>query len=385
MTLTTTSEILAATRALGPAIEAAADEIERNRCLPDELVAAMRAAGIFRIAFPRAWGGPEMDILDQVRMIESIAYHDASAAWVAMICSDSGHYAARLDEAVAREMYPDLDVLTAGLLAPAGQARRVDGGYRVTGRWQFGSGCRHADYLVGGCLILDGDEMVFGPDGLPEFMVVWLPKDDVTIHDTWYTTGLAGSGSNDYSADDVFVPTGHHFHALRPGPRPEPLFRYHGFFFANLPAVSLGCVRRMLDDLRALAATKVLMPSMTLMKDDPRVQAAIADATARVGAATAYQDAVIRSVWDTVVAGGEPSLEQRAAVSFMSVFAIQTAHEVAEDICEVVGAQSIYKVSPFDRRRRDLATIAAHISGQRKTAAQSVALLFGEVPPLSLV
>ena len=141
----TAAGILAAAAALGPAIETAADRIEAERRLPDELVEQLRSAGVFRIAFPAAWGGPEMGIVDQCRLIEGLAYHDAATAWVVMICSDSGHYAARLDEVVARELYPSLDLLTAGFLMPAGQATRVDGGYRVSGRWSFGSGSLHAD------------------------------------------------------------------------------------------------------------------------------------------------------------------------------------------------------------------------------------------------
>lgn len=130
-----TAQILANARGLGPAIEAAADDIARQRRLPDDLVGAMRRAGLFRIAFPRDWGGPEMDILQQCELMEILGYHDASTACVAMICSDSGHYAMRIDPAAARELYPDIDLLTAGWLAPVGQAHRVAGGYRVTGRW----------------------------------------------------------------------------------------------------------------------------------------------------------------------------------------------------------------------------------------------------------
>lgn len=116
----TTDAIIAAVRALGPEIEAAATEIDTLRRLPDRIVDALRGAGVFRIAFPAAWGGPEMAILDQARLVEAIAYRDASTAWVAMICSDSGHYAARLDDAIARELYPSLDLLTAGFLYPVG-------------------------------------------------------------------------------------------------------------------------------------------------------------------------------------------------------------------------------------------------------------------------
>jgi alkylation response protein AidB-like acyl-CoA dehydrogenase len=379
------ARILAATRALGPDIEAAADGIEQERRIPDEIVEALRSAGVFRIAFPAAWGGPEMSIRDQTRLVESIAYHDASVAWVAMICSDSGHYAARVDEAVARELYPSFDLLTSGFLYPVGQARRVDGGYRVSGRWQFGSGCLHADRIVGGCLRFDGGAPALGPDGLPEAFVAWLPREEVVIHDTWRTTGLAGTGSNDYSVTDAFVPEGHTFRAFGVGPRPEPLFRYHGFFFANLPAVAIGCAQRMVDDLRALARTKVSPPAMTPMKDEYRVQVALAEVTARLTAARLYQDDTLASIWDAVVRATMPSADQRAAVAFMSMFVIRTAHEIAEIVCDTAGAQSIYRTSPFERRRRDLATMTAHVVGQPKAAAVAARLLFDDEPPFLFV
>lgn len=372
--------ILANARALGPAIEAAADDIARERRLPSQLVEDMRRAGIFRIGFPRDWGGPEMDMARQCELMELLAYHDASTAWVAMICSDSGHYAMRLEAGAARALYPDIDLLTAGWLAPVGQARQVEGGYRVTGRWQFGSGCLHADRIIGGCMLLeDGAPIVI--DGMPEFRCVCLPTDAVRIHDVWYTIGLAGSGSNDYSVDDVFVPEAHAFHPFRVGGRPEPLYRYHGFFFANLPAVALGCAQRMIDELRGLAQRKLTMPAMLLMKDEYRVQIALADATARLGAARAYQYDRLGVLWDTLLRGDEPSLEQRAGIGLMSVHAIQTALQVAEIVCEAAGTAAVYSSGPFERRRRDLTTISAHLVGQRRAFQPAGQLLFGDNVP----
>lgn len=376
--------ILEAAAALGPLIEANAERIEADRRLPDELVAALRQAGVFRIAFPRAWGGPEMDIVSQCRLIERLAYHDAATAWVAMICSDSGHYAARLDEATAREIYPDLDLLTAGFLFPAGQAVRVDGGYRVSGRWAFGSGSLHADRVVGGCFVHDAAGVVFGANGLPELRVVWLPRDEVTIHDTWHTTGLAGTGSNDYSVEDAFVPAAHGFHPFEVGPRPEALYRYHGFFFANLPAVAIGAAQRMLDELRELAGTKVLMPSFTLMKDDARVQADLAEASAALGAARAYQDHTLGHAFEVLDQGGDLRLDDRAAVGLMSVHAVQTAHRVAEQVCSIVGSASIQRSAPFDRRRRDIATMTSHIIGAHRSFLFPGQLLLGDDPPFSM-
>jgi alkylation response protein AidB-like acyl-CoA dehydrogenase len=373
--------IMANARALGPAIEAAADAVARERRLPSELVETMRGAGIFRIAFPRAWDGPEMDPLRQCELMELLGYHDASVAWVAMICSDSGHFAARVDEATARELYPSLDLLTAGAQAPVGQAHRTSGGYRVTGRWQFGSGCLHADRMVGGCLVFEDGAPVIAADKRAEWRTVWLPMDRVTIHDTWYTTGLAGSGSNDYSVDDVFVPESHAFHPFRVGARPEPLYRYHGFFFANLPAVALGCARRMIDDLRSLAQRQITLPSMQLLKTEYRVQVALADATARLGAAKAYQDDRLGALWECLCRGDAPSLELRAGNALMGVHAIQTALQVAELVCETAGSSAIYASSPFERRRRDLATIAAHLIGQRRALQTAGQLLFGDDVP----
>ena len=181
-----------------------------------------------------------------------------------------------------------------------------------------------------------------GTHNFPEFRVVWLPREKVDIHDTWYTTGLAGSGSNDYSVKEVMVPEAHSFHPFRIGARPEPLYRYHGFFFVNLPAVALGCARRMIDDLRALAERKMTMPAMQLMKDEYRVQVALADATARLGAARAYQNDRIGVVWETLLRGDTPTLEERAGIGLMAVHAIQTALQVADIVCEAAGTTALF-------------------------------------------
>jgi indole-3-acetate monooxygenase len=363
---------------IGPTIEAQADKFVQDRRLTDEAVALMRRAGLFRIAFPKAWGGPEMDILSQCHVMDTLGYHDASAAWVAMICSDSGHYATRIGEAEARALYPDLDLMTSGAIAPMGQAHIVDGGLRVSGRWTFGSGCLHADRIIAGCVLFENGKPQIGPGGIPEFRAVWLPKDKVQIHDTWYTAGLVGSGSNDYSVQDVVVPRTLSFHPFRVGARLEPLYRYQGFFVANLPSVALGCARRMIDDFRELAIRKISPPASTPLKSEYRAQIALAEATTRLDAARAYQSSSLSSIWQTASKGEVPTAAQRAAIGMMAIHGLQEALEVGEIICEAVGSISLYTSSPFDRRRRDLMTMANHIIGQRKSRATMGQLLFGE-------
>jgi alkylation response protein AidB-like acyl-CoA dehydrogenase len=370
--------IISNARRIGPLIEEEADKFAKERRLTDDAIALMRRAGLFRIAFPKAWGGPEMDILSQCEVMETLGYHDASAAWVAMICSDSGHYAARIDETEARALYPSLDLLTSGAIAPMGQAHIVDGGLKVSGRWTFGSGCLHADRLVAGCVLLENGKPLIGPGGRPEFLAVWLPKDKVQIHDTWYTTGLAGSGSNDYSVQDVVVRRALSFHPFRAGTRLEPLYRYQGFFIANMPSVALGCARRMINDFRELAERKIAPPALTPLKNEYRAQVALAEATTRLGAARAYQHSSLSSIWQTVSRDETPSAAQRAAVGMMAIHGLQEALKVGEIVCEAAGSAALYASSPFDRRRRDLITMSNHIMGQHKTRATMGQLLFGD-------
>jgi indole-3-acetate monooxygenase len=375
---TDTEAIIANARSIGPVIEDEADAFAKERRLSDDIVALMRRAGLFRIAFPKAWGGPEMDVLSQCEVMETLGYHDASAAWVAMICSDSGHYAARIDETEARALYPSLDLLTAGAIGPTGQAHFVDGGLNVSGRWTFGSGCLHADRLIAGCVLFDNGKPQMGADGRPEFRAVWLPKEKVQIHDTWYTTGLAGTGSNDYSVQDIVVPLAHSFHPFRTGKRIEPLYRYHGFFFANLPSVALGCARRMIDDFRDLAQRKITPPALTPLKNEYRAQVALAEANMRLGAARAYQDSSLGSVWQTLSRGETPTAAQREAVGMMAIYGLQEALKIGEIVCEASGTAALYASSPFERRRRDLITMSNHIIGQRRTLQTMGQLLFGE-------
>src|SRR4051794_2363078 len=140
----TGAEILGRARALAPLLRERSEEIERARRLPDDVVELLRATGVFRMGFGRDWGGPELTSAEQTEVVEALAYGDTSAGWCAMIGMDTGLYANFLDRSVAAEMFPSLDMITAGLLFPVGRAEKVAGGYRLSGRWQFGSGITHA-------------------------------------------------------------------------------------------------------------------------------------------------------------------------------------------------------------------------------------------------
>ena len=376
------AEILENTRKLAPKVAARADEIAKLRRLPLDLVAELKAAGVFRMPMPAAWGGPEMSPRAQNEVVEILSAADASVGWCVMIGSDAGFYAAFLEQGAARALYPDLDMVTAGLLQPAGRAVRVPGGYRVSGRWGFGSGCTHADVIVGGCLIFDGDQPVLTEGGLPQFRVMLAPASSFQVLDTWYTTGLAGSGSNDYTTQDLFVPAEHSFSLLEAPRRREPLYQFGGMFFSNMHGVALGIARRAIDVVQRLAAEKTLVPELVLMKNVPRVRMALARAEGMLGAARAYTYETMDRIWEALRGEGRLSHELRLHLSLSRVNAFQMARDVAQLMMDTAGSSSIYASSPLDRLLRDAITVRTHLAVQERLMEPVAALAVGEDPPV---
>ena len=237
---------LEAARALAPEISARAADSEAARRLAPELAAKLAAAGLFSICVPARYGGGELSARDVLRVIEAVARADGAAGWCVMIGATTGVLAASLPEPFAREIYAaNPRVVTGGAAAPIGRARAVAGGHQVSGRWSFGSGCQHSDWLVGGTVM----------DTPGEARLMFFARDQVQIHDTWYTGGLRGSGSHDFEVADAFVPEGR---SVRLGSRPlcdGPLYRFpvFGLLALGVCAVALGIARRALDELVELA------------------------------------------------------------------------------------------------------------------------------------
>ena len=183
-------QIVEAARALGPQIRATIEEMEQGRHLPAPLVQAMQQAGVFRMTMPHEWGGPEADPLTQIRVVEALSSADGSVGWCSMIGSDGGYFTAFLDQAVAREMYTDINAVTATVLRPSGQALVTKGGYRVSGRWKFASGCQHSTWIANACAVFDdNDTPRLSTKGNPEVLACFMPASECEIIDTWTTTG----------------------------------------------------------------------------------------------------------------------------------------------------------------------------------------------------
>jgi indole-3-acetate monooxygenase len=384
----TAAEILARAKALAPVLRERSAEIEQARRLPADVVEMLRSAGVFRMCFGREWGGPELTSMEQTEVAEALAYGDASAAWCGVIGANTGLLSAFLAPAVAAEMFPSLDTITAGVLAPAGRAERVPGGFRLTGRWSFGSGITHCDWVMSGAFVFEDGQPYASPDGSNphesrQFMV---PREHVQVIDNWHTTGLCGSGSCDYTITDVFVPEEHTltFDAVRgtPGPLAQP-----DAFMRSLCGVPLGVARAALDHAREVAVTRLDRMTGIAWADSYRVQVALAECEADFNAARNGVYGSMRRQWKVLGAGGtldDLTATERAASPLSWVHAFRTARSIVNRLYDLLQTWSINRSSPMDRWLRDTATMCQHLVAQDRILQSAGAYLLGGRPEFGI-
>jgi alkylation response protein AidB-like acyl-CoA dehydrogenase len=367
--------VLERTRELRPAIAERAPEIEAAGRLPQDLLSELIDAGCFRMLLPASHGGLSADLSDAMRIYENLARADASVGWTVMIGSGSWVDLVGLPRASFDALFADEhDTIFAGVFNPSGSVEPVDGGYRVTGRWAFASGCEHATWVFGNC-------MEIGPGGEPQLRVAVFPRVDVTIEDTWKVSGLCGTGSHHFSVRDVFVPTNRTAAVLTDGPcidetivhAPPPALFSH-----VIASVAIGIAQGALDDIVALAANKVPLLSPTTLAASPtfQVQLATADTDLRAARALLYETAA--STWDAARAEQEFTLEREARIRAMAVWVVNTATAVVDAAYSAGGGRSIYLDCPLQRRFRDIHALTQHFLVRPDTLATAGAILGGE-------
>ena len=201
--------LIEAARELAPKIEAARADIERDRQIPRTLVDAIGDAGLFGLWLPKAFDGPELNLVDYIRVIEELARADGSVAWCASVAACYSRIAGYLQPDIALRIFGGGRTVVAGTINPTGKAFTVDGGYRVTGRWAYGSGILHSTWTLGNCIVHDREGPRRGSSGAPELRLVIFPTGAVEVIDTWHVSGLRGTGSHDYRVADLFVRDDH--------------------------------------------------------------------------------------------------------------------------------------------------------------------------------
>lgn len=303
-----------------------ADVTEAERSLAPEVVRHLKAAGLLNPGVPRALGGSEAAPRTALEAAETVAFGDASAGWCVGIAATSSLLAHYLPKDGAEEVFGDPRSSAAGVWAPTGRARPADDGFVVSGRWTFCSGVKHSEWFFGGVVVDSGS----GSEP-PVLRIAALPTSELTVVDTWHTSGLRGTGSHDVVAEQVFVPADRLFSIVDgPAADAEPLYRFplNGFFAAAVAAAALGNARGAVRDLSVLATTKKSAGSSRVLAERSATQEKFARA--------------------------------EAALRLASTHAARVAAEVASSMYELGGGTAIYETSPLQRRFRDANTATAH-------------------------
>jgi alkylation response protein AidB-like acyl-CoA dehydrogenase len=379
--------LLEAARALLPQIEGYAQQIEEERQLPQPLVDALAEAGLFKMLVPQSLGGSETDPETFCRVIEELSRVDASTGWSVFVPACVGAAAGSFREDVAWGIFgkePRACVAGTGALAPnpaerpPDRAIAVDGGYRVTGRWSFTSGCMHSTWLMGASAVYEGDQPRMDGNGKPEVRAMFFPVSDCQIIDTWHVTGLRGSGSHDFAVTDVFVP---HEHSLsRTSPvspcHPGALYAFAagivpgttvyspwtGVGSIGFTAVCLGIARGALNAFVELAAVKPLGGNKGRLHDNPVVQDQVGRAEASLRAARAYMYETIREAWETVLKTGSSTRKQHILLRLAATHAATLSAQVVDATWSAAGASAIFAGNPIERRFRDIHVATQNIA-----------------------
>jgi alkylation response protein AidB-like acyl-CoA dehydrogenase len=352
-------EILENVRALEPKIRASAEAIEAERRLPPELARNLMEAQVFRMGTPHAYGGPELDPMSQVRVVEELARIEGSVGWLSMISSAGSFLAAFLDPPVAQRFFGDVNHVLAGNLRPPQRADLVDGGYRVSGRFRFGSGCQHASIVACGCVVYERGEPRLNRAGEPHMRVMLVPISKVTIIDVWDTTGMRGTGSNDYIVDNVFVPFEESPSMAEPPRYQAPLYAFPQMFLVSHAGVPLGIARSALDFVIDLSGRKEMTVGK-LIRDDTQAQETIGWAEAHLGAARAFVYSTLEGLWATLCQGDRPTARQHANYRLMITYSHQAAKQLISKLYDLAATSAIFRTNRLERDMRDIMTACQH-------------------------
>jgi alkylation response protein AidB-like acyl-CoA dehydrogenase len=374
-------------RALAPLIGKDADEIEKTRRLTPAVTTALIENGLYRSLLPRSLGGAEAPLAVFMQMQEEIAKADASTAWCLGQCSVCAMVAAYLDHDAADEIFnTPPGILAWGAIAH--EVRAVVGGYRATARWDFASGSRQASWLGAhvGIVEADGKPRVKA-DGTPEIRTILFPVGSATMHDVWDVIGLKGTGTDSYSVEDLFIPE--RFAALRDEPtalrEQGPLYRIstHMVFAMGFAATSLGVARAMLDAAIELSRSKAPQ-GLAAMRENNAVQGLIGRTEANWRAARAYLHSTAAEVWRDLEGGAALTEAHRIAMRIAATWTIHQSTAVVDTAYHMAGATAVFARNPFERRFRDMHTIAQQIQARDSHYEDAGRAIFSgklEVPP----
>ncbi|MGV0718347.1 acyl-CoA dehydrogenase family protein [Mycolicibacterium sp. XJ662] len=385
-TVDATDRLRRLARGMRELVSAEAAESERMRTLTPAIVEAMWDSGLMSAFNPVAAGGVEPSFAEMIETWIEMAWQDGSFGWIGIANLPSSFAAACYlpDEGFA-EVFTANDnrVALGGQFFPNGQGHAVDGGYRISGSWSFGSGTGHSEYVAAGFLPMDDGEVRWISEGVPDMQVAVIPRAQISFNDGWHVQGLKGTGSYDYSADDVFVPASRTFPLFTREPRrgasPATRMGMMGMTAAGHASWALGVAKSMLDDVEELAATKFRMSDMASLASRPTFQKGLAHHVAAWRAARLLVLQAFGEAETAVASGEELTPTLRADMRVAAVYATDVARQCAEWAHLVAGTSAIREGTRLERAFRDMYTGTQHAFISEKVAIDSAQVWLGVI------
>ncbi len=366
-------------------LSAGAEKAEAIATLPKSTIQALYETGLLSLKLPWVLGGAEADLLTQLDVFEAVSYLDTSAGWCLMIGSASlGRLGAFLpDEALEHLFVDGHPPKTCGVAMRTGEAHPVDGGYRVSGRWSFASGIRHSEWVTAAVRVVRDDGHV------PEFLAVVFLTSEATIHDNWQVGGLRGTGSNDFSVADLYVPEAFTLdrHSLSPK-RGGAIYHLGmpGFVAVEHAGFAFGVARRALDAITELAQSKYRgYTSSSSLAMRSTFQRGLGADELRLRAARGLVVEILEAVWARVSRGDAPTLQMQVEMRSSATYATEIAVEIVTRAFRSGGGSALYESSVLARCLRDMNAAAQHlmVSDVAYELQGKMALGLPDVDPMS--
>jgi alkylation response protein AidB-like acyl-CoA dehydrogenase len=380
----TRSDPVTKARDLGPAIVAAADELERTRRIPAPLLEQLHASRLLRMQLPRSVDGDQTDPMTYLAAIEELSRHDGSIGWNVFVANSSALIAPFLEPDVAREIFANPRAVVAWGPPNACKATAVDGGYLISGKWDFASGCRQATWMGAHGPVVERDgSLRRDAKGHTAIRSLLFPVSEATLLDTWNPIGLRGTASDSYQVDNLFV--AERFSSTRNEPElrrergPLYAFTMQGLYAVGVAGVALGLARAMLDEFVELARRKAPR-YLTRLADNAVIQADVARAEASLSASRAYLVDTLATIYAHADDIAPIDIADRARVRLACTHAIHTSLEVADFTYKGAGVDAIFPGSPFERRFRDIHTVSQQIQSRSAHYEAVGRILLGTMP-----
>lgn len=359
-------DMLSAAKSMLPMIRENLNQIDSECQLPADLAEAMAEKGLFGLYVPKVLGGPELDPITAFPVVETISTVDGSVGWCCFNGTALTSAISRITIEAAKELFGDPPVISgSGSARSGGTATVTDGGYIVSGRWNYLSGVDHAKCLFLNCDLVDEKGPVLEADGRPVSRVVVVPVKDGTVHLVWNTMGMRGTASNDASFSDLFVPISHTYERAAPAVHDSPLYNPQTALLMSwtlAAANSLGMARGAINAFMELAGAGTTQSTRSL-RDRQTVQTTVGECEAIIGAGRSYVLDAVGALWKSQVAKSPDLMDKAVHAQLAIAHAIRQSVVVVDKLFYQAGTGAIHQANDLERFFRDLHVGGQHISG----------------------